>query len=366
MRDLFLISVVAIGLNPWVQPLPRAYAQTGARAAQLADPGIQPQLGTTTPADSKWGPMPGPLFDPGPPWVGASEAMQGHAEDCTLLSLIADIARMHPEHWKQSLVDKGKGTYAVTLYEGQPPHPVQVVVDNQMPMKGGKLVHARLPKSKVIWALLVEKAVAKLRGSYDLLEGHTPGQMATLTGWHCSSTPSSTPAAELFATITTAVNQHKIVVTSTPDEKHFAALPKDLQQGLAHSHEVSVLAAFVRGDGPVVMIRNPWGNVTSVGDGFVWYPLAKYTRIFGGLTIAWTTPEGPKAKKLIRRSSKRVAKDDAAILEFVTAHGGLRSVQLQKQIKMPSSNLASGLKRLREAGKIKMKGVKAAATYAAA
>lgn len=285
MRDLVLTTVLAIGLNTWPQTLPQASAQVHSRAAQLGDPGIQPHLDSTAPAGTQWVPVPGPLFDPGPPGVGASEVLQGQVGDCTLVSPIADIARMHPEHWKKSIVDKGNGTYAVTLYEGQPPHPVQVVVDNKMPMSNGKLLYARVPKSKVIWALLVEKAVAKLRGSYALLPGHTPGQMATLTGWHCSSIPSSTPADELFATITTAVQQHKIAVTSTQDDKHFDALPKDLRQGLGAWHEVSVLAAFVRKDGPVVMIRNPWGNVTDVGDGFIWYPLAKYTQIFKGLTI---------------------------------------------------------------------------------
>ena len=285
MRDLFLMTGLAIGLNTWSQPLRLTYAQADSRVAKLGNPSIQPQLGRNAPPDTKWEPLQGPLFDPRPPGVGASEVMQGQVGDCTLLSLISDIARMHPEHWLQSIVDKGNGTYAVTLYEGQPPHPVQVVVDNKMPMKNGKLVTAQLPKSKVIWALLVEKAAAKLRGNYDLLESHTPAQMATLTGWSCSSIHSSTPPDQLFEAITTAVKQHKIVVTSTPDAKHFAALPKELTQDLADSHEVSVLAAHVQKDGPVVMIRNPWGNMTSVGQGFIWYPMAKYTQLFKGLTI---------------------------------------------------------------------------------
>lgn len=77
-------------------------------------------------------------------------------------------------------------------------------------------------------------------------------------------------------------------------------------------------------------------------------------------------PRTSKPSKVTRRSSKKVARDDAAILAAIAAQAGLRSVDLQKQVKLPSQNIASGLRRLREAGKIKMKGVKAAAKYSAA
>ena len=70
-----------------------------------------------------------------------------------------------------------------------------------------------------------------------------------------------------------------------------------------------------------------------------------------------------KPAKLVRRSSKEVAKDDAAILQAIKAHAGSRSLDLQKLVKLPGQNIASGLRRLREAGKITMKGVKASAKY---
>jgi hypothetical protein len=72
-----------------------------------------------------------------------------------------------------------------------------------------------------------------------------------------------------------------------------------------------------------------------------------------------------KAAKGGRRTSAQVAADDAKILAFVKGHGGLRSEQIEKQMGFPKPSLASGLLRLRASGKVKMKGVKRAATYSA-
>src|SRR5579883_2670044 len=67
-----------------------------------------------------------------------------------------------------------------------------------------------------------------------------------------------------------------------------------------------------------------------------------------------------------RRSSDQVAADDAKILAYVKAHPGVRSVEMQKEIGLGSQNVASGLVRLRAAGKIKSKGEWSSTTYTAA
>lgn len=81
---------------------------------------------------------------------------------------------------------------------------------------------------------------------------------------------------------------------------------------------------------------------------------------------AVSAPKVAKRAKLKKRSSKQVARDDAAILDVVKEHAGLRSLELQKKLEFPSQNIASGLRRLRTAGKIKMKGAKSSARYTAA
>jgi hypothetical protein len=73
-----------------------------------------------------------------------------------------------------------------------------------------------------------------------------------------------------------------------------------------------------------------------------------------------------KITKLKKRTPKEVAKDDTKLLELVKATPGMRSLDIQGRIEMPPQDIASGLRRLRAAGKIVMKGVKSSATYTAA
>jgi len=282
MRTLLIATLLSLSLPALAQTAAKAPGDDKSRALKLSDPHVQPSPGAGLPADMQWVPVNGPLFGPSTP--GASEVIQGHAGDCTMISIMSDIARMHPEHWRQTISDNGNGTYVVTLYEGEPPHPVQVAVDNKMPMSKGVLINTKQPHSKAIWALVVEKAVAKLRGSYDLLEGHTPGQLATLTGWRAMHVPMPPTPDELFETLTKATQQHRIVMISTLDTKKFAALPKELQAGFAAYHEISVLGTAQQ-NGKQILVRNPWGNATQVGDGFSWIPLGNFVRMFSGLTV---------------------------------------------------------------------------------
>ena len=51
------------------------------------------------------------------------------------------------------------------------------------------------------------------------------------------------------------------------------------------------------------------------------------------------------------------------LLAFIKANPGKRSEEVERGTKLAKPYVASGLLTLREAGKIKMKGVKRAATY---
>jgi hypothetical protein len=72
-----------------------------------------------------------------------------------------------------------------------------------------------------------------------------------------------------------------------------------------------------------------------------------------------------KPAKVVRRTSAQVTKDDARILDYVRGHAGTRSVAMQKDLKRPKQNIASGLDRLRAAGKVKAKGQRSQTTYSA-
>jgi hypothetical protein len=73
-----------------------------------------------------------------------------------------------------------------------------------------------------------------------------------------------------------------------------------------------------------------------------------------------------KVSKFKRRSSDQIVRDNQKLLAFVKDHPGLRSEDIGKALKLAKPNLAAGLQRLREEGRLRMKGVKRAATYSAA
>jgi hypothetical protein len=74
-------------------------------------------------------------------------------------------------------------------------------------------------------------------------------------------------------------------------------------------------------------------------------------------------PKDGRARRRIRRSDKQVAADDAKILNYIKAHPAARSIAIQKEVRLSKPAIASGLLRLREAHKIKSKGVRAGTTY---
>jgi hypothetical protein len=77
--------------------------------------------------------------------------------------------------------------------------------------------------------------------------------------------------------------------------------------------------------------------------------------------------KGPTARRSKgRRPAGQVAMDDARLLDYVRNHPGLRSEDIVKAVGLRKQDVASGLQRLRETNKVKMKGIKRAATYTAA
>jgi hypothetical protein len=72
------------------------------------------------------------------------------------------------------------------------------------------------------------------------------------------------------------------------------------------------------------------------------------------------------ASKFQRRTPRQIAAASDKLVAYIKAHPGQRSEQIQKGLGMAKPALASGLQRLRDAGRVRMKGIKRAATYSVA
>jgi len=100
--------------------------------------------------------------------IGPSDIKQGACGDCYFLSSIASLAE-NPDRVKSiflvSDVNKA-GCYALKLYVNGEPQ--IVVVDDYFPFneKKNDWAFSRCSQEKEIWVLLLEKAWAKIHGSY--------------------------------------------------------------------------------------------------------------------------------------------------------------------------------------------------------
>ena len=70
--------------------------------------------------------------------------------------------------------------------------------------------------------------------------------------------------------------------------------------------------------------------------------------------------------EFVRRSPEEIAAENNKLLAFIRSNPGLRSEDILKALGLPKPNVASGLQRLRDEGKVRMVGVKRAATYTVA
>ncbi len=77
-------------------------------------------------------------------------------------------------------------------------------------------------------------------------------------------------------------------------------------------------------------------------------------------------PAKAKASKGGRRTPEQIAASVASVLGYIKANPNTKSEAIRKALKLPRSLMRDALDRLGEAKKIKMKGVKRAASYSAA
>lgn len=117
--------------------------------------------------------------------ISATDIVQGFCGDCYFLSSISSLAEF-PERVEKIFQTKQAneaGCYALRFYVNGEPH--DVVIDDYFPWHKIKKTWAFSKSSNdgEIWVLLLEKAWAKIFGSYQRIEGGQAGEaLPALTG----------------------------------------------------------------------------------------------------------------------------------------------------------------------------------------
>lgn len=141
----------------------------------------------------------------------------------------------------------------------------EVLVDDRLPTHRGRLVYLRCANPMEFWVALLEKAYAKLYGSYESLHsGCTTRALQDLTGGIVQSFGLGGQDRFLtFQVLNSAVPRSSLLIASiNPEKENKRALR--LRNGLVTAHAYSVTGlARVRGplgETPLVRLRNPWGR----------------------------------------------------------------------------------------------------------
>lgn len=205
---------------------------------------------------------------------GASrfDIMQGELGDCWLLAAVANLtlndrlfSQVVPND--QGFKDKYCGIFHFRFW--QYGRWVDVVIDDRLPTVAGKLVYMHSSQSNEFWSALLEKAFAKLHGSYEALKGGgTSEAMEDFTGG----------VAEMFELKEAPPNLFQIMLKSYERQSLMAcaieADPTTLEaqtvDGLVKGHAysitcikyVEIATPSKKGKIPLIRLRNPWGNET--------------------------------------------------------------------------------------------------------
>jgi len=199
---------------------------------------------------------------------------QGELGDCWLLAALANLAMNKKLLYQvvprdQSFTEDYAGIFHFKFW--QYGEWVDVVIDDYLPTKYGSLMFMHSDSNNEFWTALLEKAYAKLFGSYEALKGGTTSDaMVDFTGG-CTemyNMKDKDCPDDLFSVMKKAYRLQSMKGCSIEPDPHVTEARMDC--GLVRGHAYSITKVLkakietpqVSGEIPLVRIRNPWGNET--------------------------------------------------------------------------------------------------------
>ncbi|XP_022164785.1 calpain-A-like isoform X2 [Myzus persicae] len=200
---------------------------------------------------------------------GASrfDVRQGKLGDCWLVAAIAAMTLNKEVFCNVVPNDQGFGnTYAGIFHFKfwQYGTWINVVVDDRLPTSGGELLFVKSSTKNEFWSALLEKAYAKIQGSYEALDGGLTNEaMEAFTGGVSEMYELDQGKTSLFTTMLNSFQQQSLMCGRIYPTK----LPNPEDKGIFRKHAYSITKVIYipetnnASNIPLIRLRNPWGKV---------------------------------------------------------------------------------------------------------
>ncbi|KAK1158314.1 calpain-A-like [Acipenser oxyrinchus oxyrinchus] len=234
--------------------------------------------------------------------VSKGDIIQGELGDCWFWASVATI--LHSRRLIEKVIPPGQTISEREIYTGlfrfrfwQFGSWVEVLVDDFLPTRNGRLIYARSAAGNEFWPSLLEKAFAKLHGSFRAIEGGwTLDALTDLTGGVGEMyriRDFTGRQDQLYSHLATASRKKAFIAcgTSRQSEPEQSGREDGLVAGHAYSITAVKKLTTPRGKVPLVRILNPWGCGQSMewtgdwsDDSPLWDEIPLWTRESFGFT----------------------------------------------------------------------------------